>query len=215
MMTFEKIPIIALIIALLGGIYYLQVTTNEYNQLAERYNSLAERHNRLLNKTELLSEKAAAQETEIKSKDAAITFLNKSNQWYAANTVSKENYVSLGAERDDALYNQRTVVVPEVIRLGDYNLKWLTKCRFNRLSDFSAVLNDNGREDCVGWTDNERNIYIMNGETIEDIITVCTHEILHNLIDINNLEIEENIVEQLDKKVMLNECLSLENKVRY
>lgn len=68
------------------------------------------------------------------------------------------------------------------------------------VSDF---INCPKNSECSGWTDEKGNIYILGNRTKAEIYETCNHEILHNILEIED---EENIVEWLDEYLHFPEC---------
>lgn len=103
----------------------------------------------------------------------------------------------------------RIMVLPENIQLGKYSLTWIDVCRYNNISNGNAVIDPDGYYFCGGWTDNKGSISLLNNLSTSEHIKNCNHEVLHNMINIENLEIEEEVIQQIEGYAMTRECAML------
>lgn len=106
------------------------------------------------------------------------------------------------------------VVLPENIRISDYNISWIDVCGFNQSNNGDIIMDDAGAFLCAGWTNGNGTIFIKNNRSVSEIIETCNHEVLHNIVGMSNLTEEEEVVERIDDIVMSKECAILEVELR-
>ena len=108
--------------------------------------------------------------------------------------------------------NARVIILPEKINVGEYSVKLIDNCFFEKTNETYAIVNETTSESkkCVGYTNQRGEIYIVNNRDISEIVATCNHEILHNVVasDTDEAFVTENFA-----RFMFKECKELKNQL--
>jgi len=98
--------------------------------------------------------------------------------------------------------NRPITIIPEKIEVGQYNITFVDACY--------AYDYDTGEFDkCLAKTQEDGNITIQQHREIGYIERSCVHEILHNVLVIQNDNQEENFILENEQYFQFPECTKL------